>query len=182
MRVRYRKQRERYPFARWLSVVSPDWQWDAPHHQELLRHLQLVTEGEIDRLMIFLPPRHGKSELVTVRYAAWRLEQDPTLPIIVAAYNHTLAQRFSRKIRRIVRERMALSDERSAVDEWETTEGGGVRAVGVGGGVTGMGSRLIIIDDPVKSRAEADSPAYRERVWEWYTNDLYTRREPGAAI
>lgn len=169
-------------YADWLPVVSPTWQWDAPHHIEIQRQLQRVTAGEINRLMIFLPPRHGKSESITVRYTAWRLEQDASMPIIVAAYNHTLAQRFSRKIRKIARERISLSNERSAVDEWETMQGGGVRAVGVGGGVTGMGGKLIVIDDPVKSREEADSATFRDRVWDWYTDDLYTRLEPGGAI
>ena len=66
--------------------------------------------------------------------------------------------------------------------DWETEAGGGLRAVGVGGGVTGQGGDLIIIDDPIKSREEANSAAYRERVWTWYTDDLYTRQEPDAAI
>jgi predicted phage terminase large subunit-like protein len=70
----------------------------------------------------------------------------------------------------------------NAVDEWETIEGGGLRAVGVGGGVTGFGASLIIIDDPVKSRAEAESQTYRDNVWDWFNDDLYTRLEPNGAI
>jgi predicted phage terminase large subunit-like protein len=70
----------------------------------------------------------------------------------------------------------------NTASQWETAFGGGVKAVGVGAGVTGFGGQLIIIDDPVKSRAEAESPTYRERLWDWYRNDLYTRLEPNAAV
>jgi predicted phage terminase large subunit-like protein len=164
-------------FSDWLRDVSPDWPWDTRHLVEIQRHLDMVTAGEINKLMIFMPPRHMKSESVTVRYSAWRLERDPRLKVVLAAYNQTLADKFSRKVRRIVRQRIPISDERSAVEDWETTQAGGLRAVGVGGGITGQGGNLIIIDDPIKSRREADSPVYREHVWDWYTDDLYSRRE-----
>jgi predicted phage terminase large subunit-like protein len=77
---------------------------------------------------------------------------------------------------------MKLSKDRTAVDDWETEEGGGLRAVGVGAGVTGMGANWIFIDDPVKNREEANSETYREKCWDWYTDDLYTRLEPGGKI
>ena len=132
--------------------------------------------------MIFLPPRHGKSEMVTVRYPIWRMERDPKIRVIVGAYNQTLAEMFSRRSRAIAEGRIKLSAVRNVAEDWETASGGGYRAVGVGGGITGRGGNLIIIDDPVKNRAEANSAAYRESVWNWYKDDLYTRREPGAAI
>jgi predicted phage terminase large subunit-like protein len=132
--------------------------------------------------MLFLPPRHGKSELVTVRYPIFRLEQNPELRVIIGAYNQQLAERFSRKGRRVARQRLSLSRERATAGEWETEAGGGIRAVGVGAGVTGLGADLILIDDPVKSREEAESQTYRDRVWDWYRDDLYTRQEPNCAI
>ncbi len=132
--------------------------------------------------MIFEPPRHGKSEQNTVRYPVWRLEHEPTMRVIIGAYNQTLANKFSRKARRVAVDRIPLSLDRAAVEEWETAQGGGLRAVGVGGGITGQGGNLILIDDPVKSREEAESLAYRDRVWDWYRDDLYTRLEPGGAI
>ncbi len=132
--------------------------------------------------MIFMPPRHGKSETVTIRYSAWRLENDPKLNIIVGSYNQKLANRFSRRIRRIAEERIVLSKDRKAVDEWETKEGGGVRAVGVGAGVTGFGADLVMIDDPVKGRSHAESKTIRDNTWEWYTDDVYTRLEPKGAV
>src|SRR6185369_2890471 len=116
-------------------------------------------------------------------YPVYRLRLDPALRVVVGAYNATLASKFSRKARRIaLAAGVALSDERTAVEDLETTAGGGMRAVGVGGGITGQGGDLIVIDDPVKSREEAESEVYREKVWSWYTDDLYTRLEPGGAM
>jgi len=169
-------------FDAWLSRVSPHLCWDWPHLVHLRRYLEAVTAGEILRLMIFEPPRHGKSEQVTIHYPAYRLERDPTLRVIIGSYNETLAARFSRRTRRIVEARLALSRERTAAVDWETERDGGLRAVGVGGGITGHGGQLILVDDPIKNREEADSATYRERVWDWWRDDLYTRLEPGGAI
>lgn len=132
--------------------------------------------------MIFMPPRHGKSELVTVRYLAWRLERDPTMNIILGSYNQKLANRFSRRIRRMTEQRVPLAKDARAVDEWETAAGGGVKAVGVGAGITGFGGRLVVIDDPIKSRAQAESAVRRSNAWEWFTDDILTRLEPGGSI
>jgi predicted phage terminase large subunit-like protein len=170
------------PFDVWLREVSPTWTWDWPYQRFIQAQLAELTRGEINRLMLFVPPRHGKSEMVTVRYPVWRLEQSPQMRVIVGAYNQTLASKFGRKTRRVAEARFKLSEDRHAADDWETAEGGGLRAVGVGAGITGQGGNLIIIDDPVKNRQEAESAAYRERVWDWYTDDLYTRLEPNGAI
>jgi len=169
-------------FPDWLPTVAPHWTWDWKHQQYLYSKLDLVTRGVSKRLMIFMPPRHTKTETVTVRYAAWRLEQNPKLNVILGCYNQKLANRFSRKTRRVCQGRMTLASDRKAVEEWETAIGGGFRAVGVGGGITGFGGDLIMIDDPVKSREEAESEAYRDKCWDWFNDDLYTRLEPGGAI
>jgi hypothetical protein len=175
------KARRLKSFEKWLPTVSQGMTWTAPLHVFLCEQLQRVTNGEVKRLMLFMPPRHGKSELVTVRYALWRLLREPRMNIIIASYNQKLANRFSRKIRKLVTG-VELSRSAYAVEEWETAAGGGVKAVGVGAGVTGFGGDLVIIDDPVKSRREANSPVMRDRVWDWYNDDIHTRLEPGGAV
>ncbi|MBP6003263.1 MAG: phage terminase large subunit [Pyrinomonadaceae bacterium] len=226
-------------FHAWLKTQPGLWNWDLRHQRIIYDRLQAITDGKNKRLMIFMPPRHGKSELVTVRYSAWRIRRNTKLRVILGSYSQHLADNFSRKIRRVLaddaagqlrnadrgsridgnhanqpnpasnsiqhgrtQKRPADTNPQSAiqdpqfpqspfpfanrpinrVSEWETSDGGGLKAVGVGGGVTGFGADLIIIDDPVKSRAEADSKVFRERVWNWFNDDLYTRLEPGGAI
>jgi len=151
-------------FIDWLKEVSPAWTWDWKFQTHIQTGLQQLTDRKIDRLMLFVPPRHGKSEQVTVRYTAFRIEKEPTTRAIIGAYSSFLANKFS------------------AVEDWETMQEGGGRYVGVGGGVTGSGGDLIGIDDPVKNRKEANSATYRETVWEWYTDDLFTRCEPNAQM
>ena len=170
------------PFDQWLAEVTPSWSWHWPHLVAMRAQLARIRSGEIDRLWMSCPPRHGKTEQNTVRFAAHWLEVDPSQRIIVWAYSQALAEKFSRKIRRISASRLQLSKDRNTAGDWETSAGGGVRAAGIGVGITGMGADLILIDDPVKSRAEADSQAYRDRVHESYIDDLVTRLEPGGAI
>lgn len=169
-------------FEAWLPLVTPTYKWHWQHLAHIRRYLGQITTGKINRLMLFVPPRHGKSEMTTVRFPVWTLERQPEKRVIIGAYNQILANKFSRKARRVAEGRFPINPERSAVEDWETLAGGGLRAVGVGGGITGQGGDLIIIDDPIKNREEANSETYRERVWDWYTDDLYTRLEPNGAI
>ena len=178
--IRREQARRRFPV--WLREVTPTYTWDWAHLRVIQQNLDRVTRGEIDRLMLFLPPRHGKSEMTTIRYPMWRLERDQSMRVIIGSYGQELADTFNRKARRIGEERLELSHERQAANDWHTTAGGGMRAVGVGAGVTGQGGHLIVIDDPVKNREEANSETRRNAVWNWYTDDLYTRLEPGGAI
>lgn len=169
-------------FERWLYAVTPSFNWDWHHLVFVREKFKKIELGASKKIMICMPPRHGKTEQCTIRFPGYFLERYPTSRVVIGCYNQTLANKFSRKTRRIMRERIALSEERSAVEEWETENGGSFRAIGVGSGITGQGADLIVIDDPVKSRIEANSLAYRERCWDWYTDDLYTRREPGCSI
>lgn len=175
------RERKNMSFHPWLKKVTPKYHWDWPHLLAIYAALDKVITGEIKRLMIFMPPRHGKTESVTVRFPAWVIEKDQWFRFILAAYNFSLASKFSRKVQRVVKSR-GIALEREAVEDWETKEEGGVRAVGVGSGVTGHGANGILIDDPVKSREEAYSATYREKVWDWYRDDLYTRLEPNGFI
>ncbi len=169
-------------FRDWLPIVSPEFRWDWPHLRLLQEKCQRIIDGKLRRLAIFMPPQHGKSEQVTVRLPAFALERNPKIRVAVGSYNQTHANKFSRKTRRIVRGRVRLSTERRAVGEWETEAGGHFQAVGVGAGITGNPADLIIVDDPIKSREEADSEVYRNRVFEWFTEDIYSRKSKDCPI
>lgn len=171
-----------FAFDEFLRDVSPTFTWNWRHQLYLYKFLERVTDGDCKRLMIFMPPRHGKSVMATVHYAAYRLERNPATRILIAGYSQKIANRFSRQIKRKLTGRIEFADDKQSSAEWETSVGGGILAVGVGGGVTSYGFDLIIIDDPVKSRAQAESETYRERAWEWFNDDVYTRLEPGGAL
>jgi len=171
------------PFGEWLKGAVPrGWDATAPHLRAIAEHLDAVTAGEVDRLAIFMPPRHGKTETVTVRYPLYRLQRDPTCSVLVTGYSQRIANRFSRKVRNLAAGRVAVAQDKAAADEWHTDQGGQMLARGVGSPPTGVGFGLILIDDPIKSREDADSEAKRERAWDWYTDDLMTRLEPGGAV
>lgn len=152
--------------------------------------LEAVERGEIDRLMIFMPPRHGKSELASKRFPAWCLGRNPRRQIIAASYNSDLANDFGRNVRNIVAEAeygqvfadVTLSPDSQAANRFNTNAKGAYVAAGVGTAITGRGADIALIDDPFKDREEADSERRRELVWDWYRSTLYTRLMPGAAI
>ena len=165
------------PLSDWLNEVSPTFTWGWPHLKLIQERLEDQARGEVKNLMVLCPPQHGKSELVTVRYPVWRLEFDPRLRVIVSAYNQTYVDKLARKIRRIALARgcFRFASDRLAASEWELVAGGGLLAVGIGGGVTGNPAELAIIDDPIKGREDAESEIQREKVWEWYVDELSTR-------
>jgi predicted phage terminase large subunit-like protein len=163
---------------------EPNW-----HHRLLADKLTELEAGTDGRLMILMPPRHGKSELASVRFPAWFLGRNPAKRVIATSYSARLAENFGRKVRDIVADPkfrltfgIGLSSRSKAADRWETTSGGGYVAAGVGGSITGMGGDLLIIDDPFKNQEDADSKNYRDKVWDWYQSTLYTRIEKGGRI
>ncbi len=97
-----RTRDRRCVFERWLADVSPELTWSWKYQRHVYKRLVQITSGGCKRLMIFMPPRHGKSEMVTVRYTAWRLLSDPKLNVILGSYNQKLADKFSRRIRRVM--------------------------------------------------------------------------------
>lgn len=161
----------------------------APHHRRIARTLEAVERGEIDRLMVTMPPRHGKSEEVTIRFPAWALGRNPKRQIITACYNADLANGFGRAVRNIVSSpcygnifKARLARDSQAANRWNTRDGGAYIAAGVGTAITGRGADIFIIDDPLKDRAEAESELRRQAVWDWYTSTAYTRLMPGGAV
>ena len=134
------------------------------------------------------PPRTGKSQLLAIWTSAWALMEDPDLKIVIVSYSDELAQTHSREVRKIINEHSEflgyrLARDKTSVGQWRV-EGhtGGVLATGINSGVTGFGADLMIIDDPVKDAAEADSKAHRKRVLNEYQSTLSTRVHPGGSV
>lgn len=163
------------------------------HHQLVADALQnayeQVLRGDRARIILELPPRHGKSDLATVKYPAWVLGLSPDLNVIVVSYSADLAADFGLKTRDTMNHEryQALFDTRLREDataraKWMTTEGGSYTAVGVGGSMTGKGFTIGIIDDPIKNREEADSLVVREGLWKWYRSTFLTREDGNGAI
>jgi predicted phage terminase large subunit-like protein len=170
----------------------------AEYLEEVERYVRTGGEEGIGRLMVFMPPRHGKSELVSKRFPAWFLGRNPDKRVILSSCTGSLAYDFSRGVREIVKdtpfqavfgarssqqEPVLLSTESRAVDAWNI-EGhrGGLVAAGVGGSIIGRGADLAVIDDPFKDRNDAESQATRDKVDAWYRSTLYTRLEEAGAI
>ena len=162
----------------------------AEHHKLIAETLEKVERGEIDRLMISMPPRMGKSELATKRFPAWFLGRNPDKQVITASYNSDLAGDFGRQVRNIFREQLfrnvfddvTLAEDSQAANRWSTNYGGSYVAAGVGTAITGRGAHLLLIDDPIKDREEAESESRRNLVYSWFTSTAYTRLMPGGAI
>jgi hypothetical protein len=171
-------------------------------HYNMYRHnklmcdvLDLVVDGIIDRLMIFTHPRSGKSELVSRKLPAFFLGKYPDLEVMGASYNLDLIATFSREARDLLKNQryrnifgdysavdtpVAVSKDKANVAEWKIDgHRGGMKVAGVGGGITGYGFSLGIIDDPVKDDAEAQSELMRNRVYDWYWGSFHTRQAVG---
>lgn len=161
----------------------------AKHHEFLCHILQSVADGEIQNVIIMLPPGSAKSTYATVRFPAWYLGRFKRRGVISASYNSTLAEHFGKKVRNLVSSPAhqavfpdcSLSADTRAKGEWDTTEGGFYFAVGVGEGVTGRRGDLAIGDDLIKGRQDADSQTIRDKTWEWWKADLRTRLKPKTA-
>lgn len=157
----------------------------AQHHELIAEKLQAVERGDCKRLMIFMPPRHGKSELGSRRFPAWFMGRNPRRSMIAASYNSDLAGDFGREVRNIFASQehrtlfpgSALSADSAAANRWHTAAGGAYAAAGVGTAVTGRGAHVLLIDDPVKDRESADSEIIREKTYRWYLSTAYTRLE-----
>jgi predicted phage terminase large subunit-like protein len=148
-----------------------------------------VAAGQCRRLLLTMPPRHGKSEFASKYFPAWFLGTQAHKRVILASYEADFASSWGRKVRDLLSEHgpecfgISIRSDSSAADRWEIDKhGGGMQTAGVGGPITGKGADLLVIDDPVKNAEEAQSPTYREKQWDWFTSTAYTRLEPGAAV
>ena len=145
---------------------------------------------DIRRLVISVPPRHGKSRLVSVEWTSWLMGRRPGVEIVLASYSGDLAKEHSRRARERVRTRqwrtvfpdVTEDAEQAAAANWKLSNGSSYQAVGVGGSLTGRGADILIIDDPIKDHAEAHSATQRQRVWDWFMSVAMTRLSPGGIV
>tara|TARA_E500000081_G_scaffold4948_1_gene5515 strand:+ start:1730 stop:3367 length:1638 start_codon:yes stop_codon:yes gene_type:complete len=162
-------------------------------HKDICKRLEKfskdVAQKKSPRLMLFMPPRHGKSTLASIAFPAWHLGRNPEHEFISCSYSGSLAMGFSRKVRSLLRDpgyktafSTRLDPESQSAEAWLTTSGGGFVAAGVGGGITGKGAHVLVIDDPVKNREDAESQNNRDSNWDWYTSTAYTRLAPGGGV
>lgn len=163
-------------------------------HRDIARRLERfsreVAAGLSPRLMILMPPRHGKSELASRSFPAWHLGHHPDHEIIACSYNVSLAMSFSRKVKEVINDPAyqtvfgtRLHPDFQSNEEWAVAGArGGYVAAGVGGGITGKGAHVLLIDDPIKNAEEADSADVREKLWDWYGSTAYTRLAPGGGV
>ena len=180
-------------FLSFCEIVEPDYQvnW---HHEIIAQKLQegyeKLLKGISSRIIIEVPPRHGKSKEATILFPAWALGKSPEWPVIVASYSGDLAEKFGLLTRDIMSQNSnyqllfntRLRTDTKAKANWMTQKGGGYTAVGVGGPITGKGFKIGIIDDPIKNREEADSETMREKIWNWWTSTFYTRQDGASMI
>lgn len=180
------------------SRYEPNW-----HHELIakeLEHIEAFGDRDYKILILSVPPRHGKSQQASIDFPAWFLGRNPEKEVIIASYSADLAQDFGGKTREKVDSDqfkaifggdVRLKPDQKAKGKWGTTvprngkwvpAGGGYTSAGVGGPITGRGAHVLLIDDPVKNREEADSAVYREKTWNWFTSTAFTRLEPGGVV
>lgn len=156
--------------------------------------LDLIDQALVDvlatpngRLIISMPPQEGKSQRASRRFPLWALTRNPELRIAIASYEHGVARRWGRTIRADITSHpetgLRIADDQGAQHDWRLAgHQGGVYSTGIGGALTGRPVDLLLIDDPVKDRVQADSATYRQNVWDWWTDVASTRLAPGAPV
>lgn len=157
----------------------------ARHHYLLIEELEKVARGETKKLAFFLPPGSAKSTYGSVLFPPWFM-QTVTGNVLAASHTTELAEKWGRRVRNLVNEHsqtlgVSVAPDNQAAGRWALTSGAEYYAAGVGTGIAGFRAKLGLIDDPIRSRQDADSELIRDRIWDWYINDFRTRLVPGAA-
>lgn len=157
--------------------------WDRPNHlAQLAEIFERIDRGEEVRALVSVPPQHGKTELI-LHGCARLLRRHPHIPIAYTSYSAELAHDKSRVARDYAREAgVDIRDDADAMKGWLTPQGGGMRARGVGGSLTGNPAGLLVVDDPHKDRAEAESALIRQRTHDWFTSTALSRLHPGSSV
>ena len=184
-------RRDLIKFSQYIDGAVAKW-YAAEHLQRIARILERVERGELDRVIINIPPRHWKSSISSVKFPAWYLGKHPKCAVIVASYAVTLAEKYSKSVREIVSTNARYKDlfpdvrirrDSGRMDDWllETGYHTSFRAVGTGGGIAGHGAQIILLDD-VSDPNKQPSATETQNDWDWYKNVIRTRLEPRGAI
>lgn len=170
--------RRKVGYYDWLQSEDsePEMNWNYHYVKHICKYIQAMIDGDLYQVIFNLPPRLGKTSLITKRLPVYWMERNPADGILLGAYSIELAINFSNFSRKLYAARNPGEVYSEAQREWTNVHGGFLKPVGVGVGVTGRGGELCIIDDPVKSIEEALSKAYMDRLWDWWTYDMKTRR------
>ena len=166
--------------------LNPNWV-AAPHLLYISAKIaQAIAKGNA-RIIISLPPRHGKSELITKYTSVWALEHFPHWNTILCTYGAELSKDFGRDVRDIIQANedklsVRIRQDTSAANRWKTEKGGGMAAVGVGGAITGRGANILLIDDFIKELKDALNKGHKDALWEWWKAVARTRVEPGGSV
>jgi len=152
----------------------------------LIDALEAVEAGDITKLAVFMPPGSAKSTYASILFPPWLMQRQPKANLLAASHTTELAEKWGRRVRNLVNEHSAElgitpASDSQAAGRWATTAGAEYYAAGVGTGIAGFRAKFGIIDDPIRSRQDADSELIRDRIWDWYINDFRTRLVPGAA-
>lgn len=172
-----------WSYAEYMS----DGKWIA---YKALKYIATRIEEELSkgnaRIVVNIPPRHGKSELISHWLPVWFLDLNPDKRVILSSYGDSLASDWGRKARDRIKYTpgmwVQIMRNKDSASDWYTTDGGGMKTAGVGGPILGRGGDLIVIDDPHKNHEEAFSPVIRKKTIDWFNSTLYSRCEPGGSI
>jgi predicted phage terminase large subunit-like protein len=178
----WRRRRLRLSLTEWClkNGFQP-----AAHHRMLIEHLEALARGDIERLAVFMPPGSAKSTYASVLFPSWLFATIPDALILAASHTTELAERWGRRVRNLVGEHsielgINLTSDNQAAGRWGLQQGGEYLAAGALTGIAGFRAKFGLIDDPIRSRQDADSSLVRDRLWEWYLNDFRPRLVPRA--
>lgn len=165
-------------FEEYVARVAPKYRW-YKHCKKLAAVLQRVADGKLKRLMVFMPPRHGKTEEISRLFSSYFLYRYSWRWVSINSYGASLADTLSNSARDFYKTAGGeCRQDSDSKKHWETLQGGGMFAAGVGGAITGKGWHLGIIDDPIKNAEESLSETIRAKQKDWYSSTFYTREEP----
>lgn len=161
-----------------------------PHIRAIADLLERAERGEVTRIIITMPPRHGKTRIISNLFPAWWFGRNPASEVIFTTYNQDLAEDNGRYVKNTINSSLfrevfpnvKMRNDSASARRFSTHQNGNYFAVGVGGPLTGRGAKLLVIDDPIKNREEAESASIRQALIDWYTSTAYTRLAPGGVV